>query len=476
MNRIALQHGFDVLVNGTSGIEIVTSSDSRRHLEEGQNKGTLLKFKVEQQLSCSTNCKPHNIYNDEGRFLLPQNEEIQKTLNKHVQEYVKYELEDKSEVDCSSCGAWDWKTSDFSSHVSPEDYEDVQEFVHAESLLLDQEFQRNTELNERLDLCDYNWAASQKRFEVMYLSCIASAKASEKNAKISKGDKNRAKKQCNEEVYIKLHEAQASYDKCFETANFIYNSTQSSLIDTYEDLNREVSKDITEIFSSVSSIMMDTFNKLVDDAKKKKAELIEAQRAMALVVEENIVCDISGATDESPSIEDIETISTLFQFSLNSAYLEVGLNKRMKDFYFYESCLLDAEILESLECVDQSNRQLLRSRNLKLRLRGILRNNGRASASRSKKLRPNRRSLTSIQEDPTHDAMEPKHKHVGVHRRMKKKGKMDKDAFVEHVNRKFGNLYMTFYYDLIEDNTEFSVDCSLPDFASKGSKSDKARR
>eukprot|EP00978_Attheya_sp_CCMP212_P040612 scaffold223719_cov49-Attheya_sp.AAC.1 len=111
MNRISLQHGFDVLVNGTSRIAIVPSSDSRHHLEEGQNKGALLKFIVEQQLSCSTNCKPHNIYNynDEGRFLLPQNEEIQKTLKERIQDYTKYELEDKSEVDCSSCGAWNWE-------------------------------------------------------------------------------------------------------------------------------------------------------------------------------------------------------------------------------------------------------------------------------------------------------------------------------------------------------------------------------
>jgi hypothetical protein len=247
------------------------------------------------------------------------------------------------------------------------------------------------------------------------------------------------------------------------------------LINTYEDLDREVSKakDITEIFSSVSSMMMDTFNKLVDHTRKKKAELIEAQRAMALVVEEKIVCDISGATDETPSIEDMETISTFFEFSLNSAYRAAGLNKKMKDFYFDESCLLDAE---TLEC-DKSIRQLFSTRGRKFaarRRRYLGSGNSRASGANRRSIRADRRSLTSIQEDPTHDAMEPKHKHVGVHRRMKKKGKMDKHAFVKHVNSKFGDLYMTFYYDLIQNNTEFSVDCSLPDFASKGSKADSS--
>eukprot|EP00978_Attheya_sp_CCMP212_P040141 scaffold215978_cov51-Attheya_sp.AAC.2 len=477
MNRIALQHGFDVLVNGTSGIEIVPSSDSRRHLEEGQtktNKGTLLKFIVEQQLSCSTNCKPHNIYNDEGRFLLPQNEEIQKTLKKRVQDYTKYELEDKSEVDCSSCGAWNWETSDFSSHVSPEDYEDVEEFVHAESLLLEQEFQRDTELNERLARCDHKFAERQQKIEDFYLSCIPSVdtfiaekilkrsekwkrKKDEKKQKKKKKMKKNKRKQCKRRVKKKYHRARTSYYNCFEKANFAYNSAQSSLINTYEDLEREVSKGITEIFSSVSSMMMDKFNQLVDNAKNKKAELIEAQLAMARVVEEKIVCDISGATDETPSIEDIDLMSQLFEFSLNSAYRKAGLNKKMVDFSFYESCLLDAETLESLECVHQSNRQLNRGRQ---RMMHRLRGNGKgtASAARLSNIRANRRSLTSINEDPTHDAMEPNHKHAEVHRRVKK---IDEDIFVQHVNLKFGELYVELFDDLIEDDAEFSVHCSL---------------
>eukprot|EP00978_Attheya_sp_CCMP212_P047054 scaffold421203_cov60-Attheya_sp.AAC.1 len=291
MNRISLQHGFDVLVNGTSRIEIVPSLDLRRHLEEGENKGALLKFKVEQQLSCSTNCKPQNIYNDEGIFLLPQNEEIQKTLNERIQDYTKYELDDKSEVDCSSCGAWNWETSDFSSHVSPEDYEDVEAFVHAESLLLKQEFQRDKELNERLEHCDQKLAASQKSAEDVYLSCIESVNAY--LATLLKWNTSKKRKQEQERNKKK-------------NANFVYNSTQSSLINTYEDLEREVSKGIPKMFSSVSSMMMDKFNQLVDHAKNKKAELIEVQLAMARGVEEKIKCDISGATDETPSIEDID--------------------------------------------------------------------------------------------------------------------------------------------------------------------------
>eukprot|EP00978_Attheya_sp_CCMP212_P027736 scaffold93575_cov47-Attheya_sp.AAC.1 len=228
MNRLALQHGFDVLVNGTSGIEIVPSSDSRRHLEEGQNKGTLLKFKVEQQLSCSTNCKPHNIYNDEGRFLLLQDEEIQKTLNTRVQKYIKYELEDQSEVDCSSCGAWDWETSDFSSHVFPEDYEDVQEFVHAESLLLEQEFQRDTELNERLAHCDYELAARHQTTEDFFLSCIASVNAFIAKMKTSKtwrkqkekSHKRNKRNECKKKVQNIYPTARTSYGNCVEKANF----------------------------------------------------------------------------------------------------------------------------------------------------------------------------------------------------------------------------------------------------------------
>eukprot|EP00978_Attheya_sp_CCMP212_P028630 scaffold99460_cov38-Attheya_sp.AAC.1 len=409
MNRIALQHGFDVLVNGTSGIEIIPSSDSRRHLEGGrQNKRTLLKFKVEQQLSCSTNCKPHNIYNDEGKVLLPQNEEIQKTLKKRVQEYIKYELDDKSEVDCSSCGAWDWETSDFSSHVSPEDYEDVQEFVHAESLLLKQEFQRDTELNERLAHCDHKLAAKHQRTEDRYISCIAKWK------QLRQRIKRRKIRKCKKKVQKLYTTARTSYDNCVEKASFIYSSTQSSLINTYEDLEREGSKGITEIFSS-GSMMMDTFNNLVHHARNKIAELIEVQLAMARVVEEKI-------------------------FSLNSAYREAGLNKKMVDFSFYESCLLDAKTLKSLECVHQSNRQLRQGgRRYLLRLRGRG-NNQRASAARSSRVRANRRSLKSIQEDPTHDAMEPNYKHVEVHRRVKK---IDKDEFVQHVNKSFLSIVLS---------------------------------
>eukprot|EP00978_Attheya_sp_CCMP212_P008120 scaffold18872_cov53-Attheya_sp.AAC.2 len=453
MNRIALQHGFDVLVNGTSGIEIVTTSDS-------QNKGTLLKFKVEQQLSCSTNCKPHNIYNDEGRLFLLQNEEIQKTLKKRVQEYTKYELEDKSEVDCSSCGAWNWETSDFSSHVSPEDYEDVQEFVHAESLLLEQESQRDTELNERLAHCDYKLDASQKSAEDVYLSCIASvdaviAKMKTSNKWRKEKEKRNKRNECKKKVQNIYPTARTSYGNCVEKANFVYSSTQSSLINTYEDIEREVSKGTPKIFSS-SSMMS---NQLVDRANKKKAELIEVLLFMTRVVEENIVCDISGATDETPSIEDIDQMSTHFEFLLNRAYHRLGQNNRVVAFSFYESCLLDAETLESLECVDQSNRQLKLKRKSRFtrRLRGNG-NNQRANAARSKNILSNYRSLTSIQEDPTHDAMEPNHKHVEVHRRAEN---FDQDAFIQYVSIRFGKLYMKFYDHLIEDNKEFSVHCSL---------------
>eukprot|EP00978_Attheya_sp_CCMP212_P018381 scaffold50225_cov39-Attheya_sp.AAC.2 len=242
---------------------------------------------------------------------------------------------------------------------------------------------------------------------------------------------------------------------------------------------------------------MDKFSKIVDHAKNKKAELIEVQLAMARGVEEKIKCDISEATDDSsfpnfpsystqnqhwkhrgnrgngghrgnrgnggnggnrerknPSIEDIILMSQLFEFSLNSAYREAGLKKNMVDFSFYESCLLDEETLESLECVHQSNRQLRRrSRLTRRRLRGRGNgNNYRANAAISKKLRSNHRSLTSIQEDPTHDAMEPNHKHVEVHRRV---NTIDADFFVQHVDSQFGILYMKMF------DTEVSVHCSL---------------
>eukprot|EP00978_Attheya_sp_CCMP212_P047786 scaffold429723_cov90-Attheya_sp.AAC.1 len=154
---------------------------------------------------------------------------------------------------------------------------------------------------------------------------------------------------------------------------------------------------------------------------------------MAHGVEEKIKCDMSGATDETPSIEDIDLMSQLFEFSLNSAYRRVGLNKKMVDFSFYESCLLDAETLESLECVHHSNRQLWTRSRYTRRLRGNG-NNYRANAARPKRLWSNHRSLTSIQEDPMHDAMEPNHKHAEVHRRVKINF-MNKARFVHHVNR-----------------------------------------
>eukprot|EP00978_Attheya_sp_CCMP212_P045712 scaffold357540_cov35-Attheya_sp.AAC.1 len=198
--------------------------------------------------------------------------------------------------------------------------------------------------------------------------------------------KRKKRRKCKKKVQNLYTTARTSYDNCVEKASFIYSSTQSSLINTYEDLEREGSKGITEIFSSVSSMMMDKFNQLVDHAKNKKAELIEVQLAMARVVEENIVCDISGATNETPSIEDIDLMSQLFQFSLNSAYREAGLNKKMVDFSFYESCLLNAKTLESLECVHQSNRQLRKGGKRWLRRLLGRGNNQRANAARLKLL------------------------------------------------------------------------------------------
>eukprot|EP00550_Attheya_septentrionalis_P011723 CAMPEP_0198302968 /NCGR_PEP_ID=MMETSP1449-20131203/56645_1 /TAXON_ID=420275 /ORGANISM="Attheya septentrionalis, Strain CCMP2084" /LENGTH=815 /DNA_ID=CAMNT_0044005447 /DNA_START=234 /DNA_END=2681 /DNA_ORIENTATION=+ len=479
MNRLALQHGFDILVNGTSGIEIVPSLDSRRRLEEGQNNGTLVKFTVEQQLSCSTDCKPHNIYHDEGRFLLLQNKKIQKimkklqkTMKKRVQEYMQYELEDKSEVDCTPCGAWNWETSDFSSHVSPEDYEDVQEFIHAKSLLLEQEFQRDTELNERIAHCDYQLPAKQQKIEDHYLSCVASVNAwiaeKETSTDLKRRQETRMRRRCRLQItngWLYARERK-KYDKCVDKANFIYKSTQSSLINTYKDLEHEVSEGAIKIISSVSSMMMNEFNQLVDHAKNKQAELREVLLTMAQFVEETIVCDISGTIDEIPSIEDVELMSTLFEFSLNSAYRKAGLNKRMDNFSFYdyESCQLNAE---TLEC-DESNRQLHRT-SYRNRINAMIRrfsgrgNNYRASAANAKKLWSNRRSLTSIKEDPTHDAMELKRKHVEVHRRVNTidENTVDEDFFVQHVNSQFGELYMRMFDDTIEDKSEFSVHCSL---------------
>eukprot|EP00978_Attheya_sp_CCMP212_P028252 scaffold97121_cov46-Attheya_sp.AAC.1 len=291
------------------------------------------------------------------------------------------------------------------------------------SKLLEDEHDRFSELRDQINECQASWMEKHNQVNSNYAQCHAD--------------------NCVTVFGAELATLNEDFSGCTDAAQAIFDAHLIRLAREHESIRFQLGEEVRNAATSSEVELTAGFEAILVQEDKTQDDIGKIRLGLASLNFQDIVCDIDGLGDEPLSDHDHDQMNEFFKLSVNTAFRQADIDSRVFD--------------ASLEMAVTGTGRRLRRRRIYSRL-----NNYSCTACsdvpiNSNVINPQHRSLNIMKSSGVETNDEPVGNNGGVESE-------ELDAkFFEFVNEKFTTFITSELSHMIEDETEFDIQCRLQD-------------